>query len=115
MPPPYLMTEQICVFVTDPKEALTAFRSMEHDGPIREDHPNIRAALRCPCCAQVYIWDFMDSSEWGGEGEGEVTYVPLGSHDKAALLDMPREELLEIVPRLSVPGNDPAAARWVTA
>ncbi|HCQ66005.1 MAG TPA: hypothetical protein DIU07_13015 [Rhodobacteraceae bacterium] len=46
-------------------------------GPLLRDHPNVRAVMVCEACGQRWLYDVLDSVEWGGEGDGRLIYALL--------------------------------------
>ena len=104
---------QTCILRQDPESALRSGDVWTQVGAVMEAHPNIRAVMACPCCGTLYIYDTLDSADWGGEGDGMIMYVPLGDMtlDDARALD--RVNLCKMVPRLELAAGDPANAHWV--
>lgn len=101
-----------CAFRRDPVGFLTKPNALLHTGAIREDHANIRAILSCATCGTLYAYDFMDSGEWFGEGDGQVIYVALSGQEKDDVLAMPRQDLLRLTPRLVLKDDALVPDQW---
>lgn len=46
-------------------------------GPLLRDHPNARALMVCETRGQHWLFDFLDSADAGGEGQGRVICTPV--------------------------------------
>ncbi len=97
----------------DPANNLQKPNALSHTGPIRENHPNIRAVMSGSCCGTLYAYDILDKEDWGGEGEGYVTYVKLTGQNPDNVLDMPRSEPLKPTPRLTLSTSDETPILWI--
>ena len=48
---------------------------LRQTGPLLRDHPNVRARMVCESCGQRWLYDLVDSADWGGDGDGRVIYA----------------------------------------
>lgn len=92
------MTYEDCQLWKDPAEG-----HLEMAGALLRDHPNVRAVMQCRDCGQRWLYDFLDSADWGGDGAGRVIYAPLpDAAPDSACGTLGRGEVEALRPRLVV-------------
>ena len=96
--PHALLPYSDCQTWNDPKAA-----QLLQAGALLRDHPNVRALMVCEICGQRWLYDFLDSEDWGGDGDGRVIYAPVPQAlAEAACAELTVREVDRLRPRLVV-------------